>query len=91
MGSQSIRLYGKREKAFEFGKDEMELLRKKYANASRERTTFNHFIGLFSHNDKETLYILMTETYFGEIVHNHKYWEWVEKNIPKMDIIIKIF
>ena len=61
----------------------MESLRKKYAYFPRERTTFNYFIGLFSHDDKETLYILMTETYFGEIVHNPKYWDWIEKNIPK--------
>lgn len=73
----------KREKSYEFGKKEMDSLRIKYANAPRERTTFNYFIGSFFHDDKETLYILMTETYFGEIVYNPKYWEWIDKNMPK--------
>ena len=32
----------------------------------------------------------MTETYFGEIVHNPKYWHWVEKNIPKDGVYYKL-
>ena len=73
----------KRKNSYEYGKNEMVNLRKKYKNVPRERTTFNHFIGRSSHDDKETLYILMTETYFGEIVYNPKYWDWIDKNMPK--------
>lgn len=80
----------KRKKSYEYGKNEMVKLRKEYKDVPRVRTTYNRHIGSFSHDSKENLYYLMKDTFFGELVYNPPYREWMEREVPKDGELLSI-